>query len=401
MKLQDIDVSNKIILLRVDYNVALADGKVVEPKRIAATIPTLKWLLERNAKLIVFSHLGRPRGTWNLKYSMKPVLECLESALKKSGIAFNKCLLWDKPYPSAELTQKAAGLKAGDILLLENLRFSPAEEKNDQEFAKGLAALGDIFVEEAFGALHRAHASVEALPRLMSVKTFGFLVEKELDVLGRLLSNPPKPFVVLLGGVKASDKLAAVENLLARGVDKILVGGALAYTFLKSQGVGIGKSPFENDWVAKVGELLAKQNGGKRLLVSHDHWIVEELAEPQAAKTTVSSAIPDGWGGVDVGPKTLEVFSRELETAKTIFWNGPVGVIETSPFDKGSSELAKLIALRTKSGCLTVLGGGDTIYAVNRAGLNESEFSHVSTGGGATLEFLEGRTLPGVAAISY
>ncbi|MBI2070274.1 MAG: phosphoglycerate kinase [Elusimicrobia bacterium] len=400
MRLQELNIiAGQRVLLRVDYNVALDAGRVAEPKRIDATLPTLKWLLEKKASVIICSHLGRPNG-WEPKYSLRPVVDELNQILRREKLPVTACSLWDKPYPSPELAERAKTLQPGEILVLENLRFHAGEEKNDADLARGLAQLGEVFVQEAFGALHRAHASTDALPRLMAKRAFGFLVAKELDTLGALLTNPSKPFVVLLGGVKVSDKIGAIENLLNRGVDKILIGGALAYTFLKSQGHEVGNSPVEEKWVPRVKELLARQNGSSRIVLRKDHWIAQGLDRPQGAKVTENPGVPSGWEGLDVGPKTLDVFSREINNAKTIFWNGPVGVIEVPPFDRGSSALARLIAERTKAGALTVLGGGDTIHAVSKAGVPEGSFSHVSTGGGATLEFLEGKTLPGVAAIA-
>ncbi|MBI4063897.1 MAG: phosphoglycerate kinase [Elusimicrobia bacterium] len=397
MKLQQLPLNNKRVLLRVDYNVALENGRVAEPKRIEATLPTLRYLLERKATVIVLSHLGRPKGQ-DVQFSLKPVTETLASYLKKEKLPHSGCSLWPGTYPSAETKKRVDSMEEGEILLLENLRFNAGEEKNDAALAKGLAELGDCFVQEAFGALHRAHASVDALPRQLP-SAFGFLVEKEIEVLTKVLTNPPKPFVVLLGGVKVSDKIGAIENFLKRGVDKVLVGGALAYTFLSSQGIGVGQSPVEKDWVGRVGELMKRQNGSRRLILRQDHWIVQDFKNPTNPKVTDGPGIPEGWEGMDVGPKTLEVFGREIAQAKTIFWNGPVGVIEVAPFEKGSSQIAALVAAQTKKRTLTVLGGGDTIHAISKAKISETAFSHVSTGGGATIEFLEGKTLPGIAAI--
>ncbi|MBI4369855.1 MAG: phosphoglycerate kinase [Elusimicrobia bacterium] len=397
MKLASFDVKNKKILLRVDFNVAIEGGRVMEPRRIEAAIPTIKWLIERRASLVAMSHLGRPQG-WDKKYSLEPVARVLSEILRREKIPAS-VELWAKPFPGPELALRAGALKPNEILMLENLRFHPGEEKNDPILAKFLSGLGDMFVQEAFGAMHRAHASVDALARLMPQRTFGFLVEKELEVLGRLLSNAPKPFLVILGGLKVSDKISAIDHLLEKGVDRVLVGGALAYTFLKAKGVAVGKSPVEEDWVERVKPLVG-QNGHGRLLIRKDHWIVRDVNNPAGARQTQDAAIAEEWEGVDVGPKTLEAFSKEIASAQTIFWNGPVGIIEVPPFERGSSEIARMIAARTKAGALTVLGGGDTIYALSKAGVSEAEFTHVSTGGGATIGFLEGKVLPGVAAMA-
>jgi len=411
VNLKDLDVTGKTVLLRVDYNVALENGKVVEPKRIEATIPTLRYLLERNAKVVILSHLGRPKGR-DPKFSLKPVVQSLAKIAKDKRLPSIGCSLWEGNFASEELARRVRALKPREILLLENLRFDSGEEKNYLSFAKALARLGDCFVQEAFGALHRAHASTDGLPRLLP-SACGLLVQKELEVLGTLLKNPSKPFIAILGGLKVSDKIAAIENLLNNGIDRVLIGGALAYTWLRAQGHQTGDSPVEKDWVDKVKVLLQNPQYKNRIVLRQDHWIVPSgtthgavqqavlcLAKPgHGARLTAHENIPSGWEGVDIGPKTLELFQSEIAKAKTILWNGPVGLIEVAPFDRGSVELAKTISRRTKEGALTVLGGGDTIYAVSKAGLSESDFTHVSTGGGATLEFLEGKSLPGVAAI--
>ena len=397
MDLMNLDVKGKRVLLRVDYNVALMDGKVAEPKRIEATIPTLRWLLERGAKVIILSHLGRPKG-WDQSLSLKPVLETFREISARERLALKSVGLWDRPYPCRELEERVGALGQSEVLFLDNLRFHPGEEKNDLEFARGLARLGDFFVQEAFGAAHRAHASTDALPGLLP-SAFGFLVKRELSVLGRLLDKPAHPFVVLLGGFKVSDKIGAIENLLLRGVDKILVGGALAYTFLKANGSNVGKSPVQADWVERVRELMSRPKNAGKILLCRDHAIVRDIKKPGEARVTPDANIENDWMGADVGPKTLTLFGGVLGQAKTIFWNGPVGVMEVAPFDKGSSELARAIAGATQAGALSVLGGGDTIYAVSRAGLDESAYTHISTGGGATLEFLEGKELPGIKAV--
>lgn len=398
-KLQDVDVKGKRVLLRVDYNVALNGDKVVEAKRIEATIPTLRYLIEQGAKIIIMSHLGRPKGTWNVKYSLKPVMTALEEMQRRGELPASKCSFWSEDFRSPELISITKSMQPGEILFIENLRFDPGEEKNDLELAKALAALGDIFVQEAFGAVHRAHASTAAIAQLLP-KAFGFLVQKELEMLGKMLDHPEHPFIVLLGGVKVSDKIGTIENLLKRGADKILIGGAMSYTFLKAKGFSTGGSLVEKDWVEKSKELLARYPG--RILVAQDHWAapatgkLPTVEDAKGAKLFPNENIEEGWAGYDIGPKTIEVFKKEIAQAKTIFWNGPLGLMEVKPFDKGSAELASAIAQATQRRAMSVLGGGDTIYAVSLAGLSEENFTHVSTGGGATLEFLEGKALPGL-----
>ncbi|MFC1522517.1 phosphoglycerate kinase [Elusimicrobiota bacterium] len=398
MNFEKLDVSNKRVLLRVDYNVAIKDGKVVEPKRIVASLPTIKNLLERDAKIVIMSHLGRPKGKRDKKYSMAPVFEEFIRIAQKEELPIHLCEMWDGDLDGEGFRDYTSKLKPGDILFIENLRFWPGEEANDEAFARSLASLGEVFVQEAFGALHRAHASTDKLARLLP-SAFGLLVQKELAELNKLLADPQRPFVALLGGAKVKDKIGAIENLIARGVDKILIGGALAYTFLKAQGVQVGDSFVDEKWVDKLTELMKDPKKSSRIEVCVDHKIAKDVNSPNTAKTIEEKNIPDGCKGMDIGPKTLENFKSELGKAKTIFWNGPVGMMEVPPFDTGSSEMARVISGSTKNGALSVLGGGDTIYAVSIAGLKEDDFSHVSTGGGATLEFLEGKTLPGVAAI--
>lgn len=398
-KLQDLDVRGKRVFLRVDYNVALEDGKVAEPKRIEATLPTLTKLIKDGAKVILASHLGRPKGTWNAKYSMKPVAAELEEMKKRGELPATKVTFWDKPFNAPELQEFTKKMQPGEVLLLENLRFDPGEEKNDSNFAQTLASLGDVFVQEAFGAVHRAHASTSAITKLLPTGS-GLLIQKELEVLGRIMNDPAHPFAVLLGGVKVSDKIGAIENLLRKGADKILIGGAMSYTFSKAKGFSTGASLVQNDWVERCKELLAKYPN--KIFEAVDHWGapatggLPTLEDAKKAKLFATENIDEGWAGYDIGPKTVEMFKKEIAQAKTIFWNGPMGLIEVTPFDKGSKAIAESVAAATKKGALTVLGGGDTIHAVSIAGLEEESFTHVSTGGGATLEFLEGKVLPGL-----
>lgn len=406
MFLRHLNVARKRVLLRVDYNVALADGRVVEPKRLQATIPTLRYLLDKDAKLIILSHLGRPKGQRDSRYSLKVVAEHLKKILLDERVPHHRFIFSDSDFHAGDLARQAAGLGARDIMVLENLRFDPGEEKNDPRLAAALAPLGEVFVQEAFGALHRAHASTDQLPRMLP-SVFGFLVEQELQTLQKLLASAAKPFVVLLGGVKVADKIGAIENLLKKGVDKILIGGAMSYTFLKAAGASIGNSLLQKEWVAPIARLLANPDFNARIVPCSDHWAIEGSLDastgkfPAGAKPRLFSDrdIKAGWQALDIGPQTVAVFQKELTQAKTIFWNGPLGFIEEAPFDRGTTELAAVIARQTKAGALTVLGGGDTIYALSRAGFKESDCSHVSTGGGATLEFLEGKQLPGIVAI--
>ncbi|MDR3112395.1 MAG: phosphoglycerate kinase [Elusimicrobiota bacterium] len=409
--LKDIDVKGKKVLVRVDYNVPLdANCNITNDKRILATIATIEYLLEQKAAIILISHLGRPKGKVVPEMSLKPVSKKL-SELLGEPVKFvgGDCI-------NAESKKAAQGLKSGEILLLENLRFHPEEEgknakgEKDKDamnaFAKELAGMGDVFVQDAFGTVHRSHASTAGIVNYVKDAAAGFLVEKELQFLGEALENPKKPFLAILGGAKVSDKINVIENLLNK-VDVIIIGGAMAYTFLKSQGVNVGISLVEDDKLDLATEILKKAKERKvDFLLPIDHIIANKVdfsakQVPTGAevKTTIDEVIPEGFMGVDAGPKSIEEFAETVKSAKTIVWNGPLGIFEIDEFSKGTIEIAKLVAEATSDkGTLSVVGGGDSVSAVKKAGVDK-KITHISTGGGASLEFLEGKELPGIAAL--
>ena len=408
--LKDIDVKGKKVLVRVEYNVPLDQNlNITNDKRITATLPTLNYLLEQGASLILMAHLGRPKGKVVPSMSLKPVAKRLSELLDRP-VKFTEgdCI-------SAESKKIAADLKPGEVFLLENLRFHPEEEGKNQEgekdkaamegFAKELASLGDIFIMEAFGTTHRNHASTAAIVKYAKNAAAGFLVEKELEFLGGVLSAPKKPFAAILGGAKVSDKINVIENLLNK-VDILIIGGAMAYTFLKSQGVETGSSLVEDDKLDLAVEILKKAKERKvEFLLPVDHIITNKIdfankQVPADAEVKIANddAIPEGFMGVDAGPKSIEKFSEALKDAKTIVWNGPLGVFEIERFSKGTVEIAKIVAEVTEAGATSVVGGGDSVAAVKKAGVDK-KISHISTGGGASLEFLEGKELPGLAVL--
>ena len=408
--LKDIDVKGKKVLVRVDYNVPL-DGNqnITNDKRIAATLPTIQYLLEQNAAIILIAHLGRPKGKAVPEMSLKPVAPRISELLGKPvKFVAGDCI-------SAESKKAAADLKPGEILLLENLRFHPEEEGKNAAgekdkaamggFAKELASMGEVFVQDAFGTVHRAHASTAGIVKYVKEAAAGFLVEKELKFLGEALDNPARPFLAILGGAKVSDKINVIENLLNK-VNAIIIGGAMAYTFLKSQSVSTGKSLVEDDKLDLAAELLKKaKEKDVDFLLPIDHVIVDkinfaDMTVPADAKvqTTNDEAIPEGFMGVDAGPKSIEKFSEAVKSAKTIVWNGPLGIFEIDRFSKGTVEIAKLAAEAADKGAISVVGGGDSVSAVKKAGADK-RITHISTGGGASLEFLEGKELPGIAAL--
>lgn len=384
LSVRDLDLKNKCVFIRVDFNVPLAPGgqEITSDKRIKASLPTIQYALEQGAGLILASHLGRPKGKPNPEMSLKPVAKRLEELLGRPVKMAPDCI-----GPEVEAMKP----KPGEVLLLENLRFHPEEEKNDPGFSKKLAALCDLYVNDAFGSAHRAHASTAGMIAFVPKAAAGLLMEQELKYLGMVTTNPAHPAVAILGGAKVSDKIEVISNL-ARIVDKLLIGGAMAYTFLKSQGQPVGKSLVEDDKLDLARDLLAKF--GSKLMLPVDHVAVTELKE--GAPNEVVDVVPDGKMGVDIGPKTIEAFSKVIAGAKTIIWNGPMGVFEKPPFDKGTVAIAKAVA---QSGAVSVVGGGDSEKAVKSAGVT-SKITHVSTGGGASLEFLAGIELPGVAALT-
>ena len=389
------DFRGKTVFVRVDYNVPLDDtGKITDDKRIKATLPTLEYLIKGGAKVVLASHLGRPKGKRDPKQSLKPCAEGLAKLINQPVAFADDCI-------GAGVAKLMAGLQAGQVLLLENLRFYAEEEKNDAGFAAKLATGMDIYVNDAFGTAHRAHASTAAVAELIKQRggkaAAGFLMEKELKYLGGVTSNPARPLLCILGGAKVSDKIKVIENLLNLA-DVILIGGAMAYTFRKAQGYNVGLSLCENDKLDLAKSLLEKAKG-KKFFLPDDQLETTEFKAGAPTRNTTGPTIAEGWEGVDIGAKTIETYKTEIAKAKTIVWNGPMGVFEIPDFSKGTFEVAKAVAQATKNGATTVIGGGDSAKAVKQAGLVK-EMSFVSTGGGASLEFLEGKPLPGVAALS-
>ena len=393
LTIKDLDLRGKRVFIRVDFNVPLKDGVVKDDTRIRETLPTLKLGMEKGGRLVLASHLGRPKGGPDPKYSLQPAAKKLEELLGRP-VAFGL----DCVGPGVEAQSRA--LIDGEVLVLENVRFHPEEEKNDEAFSKELAALCDgVFVCDAFGSAHRAHASVVGITKFMEKAAAGLLMEKELAYLGKALSHPARPFVAILGGAKVSDKIEVVENLL-KIADALLIGGGMAYTFLKAQGVPIGKSLVENDKLELAKKLLAEaKTGGRKLLLPADHVTAPEFKADSPATTGDVNATPEDQMGLDIGPETIALYSAEIEKAKTIVWNGPMGVFEMPAFARGTLEVAKAVAAATGAGAISIVGGGDSVAAVHQAGVAD-QISHISTGGGASLEFLGGRKLPGVEALT-
>ena len=392
LSIRDLDLAGKRVFIRVDFNVPLDGAKVTDETRIRETLPTLRLAIERGARLVLASHLGRPKGKRDPKYSLAPVAARLRELLGKPVEFASDCV-------GADAEAKSKALRDGDVLLLENVRFHAEEEANDPEFSRQLAALCDqTFVCDAFGSAHRAHASVVGITKFVRQSAAGLLMEKELTYLGKAISNPDRPFAAVLGGAKVSDKIEIVQNLM-KVADSMLIGGAMAYTFLKSQGLPIGKSLVENDKLDLARDLLAEaKRRNFRLLLPVDH-VLAESPDSTATRVTDIAHTPDGWMGLDVGPKTVEEFRREISDARTVIWNGPLGMFEKPAFAQGTLGIARAVAAATKTGATTIIGGGDSVAAVEQAGV-ASQVSHISTGGGASLEFLAGEKLPGVEALS-
>ena len=383
VSIRDLDLKNKTVFIRVDFNVPLAPGgqEITSDKRIRASLPTIRYALEQGAGVVLASHLGRPKGKPNPEMSLKPAAVRLSELLGKPVQMAPDCV-----GPEVEKMRP----KPGQVLLLENLRFHAGEEKNDPGFSQQLAALCDVYVNDAFGSAHRAHASTVGMIRYVKQAASGLLMDKELEYLNKVTRNPARPCIAILGGAKVSDKIEVIENLM-KFVDQILIGGAMAYTFMKAQGKPAGKSLVEDDKVHLAGELLSR--AGAKLLLPKDHIVATELKEN--AENRVATDIPSGMIGVDIGPATIEAYSAVISEAKTIIWNGPMGVFEKPPFDRGTVALAKAVA---GSEAVSLVGGGDSEKAVKSAGVAD-KISHISTGGGASLEFLAGIELPGVAAL--
>lgn len=390
--IEDIDIKNKKVILRVDFNVPLSDtGEITNDKRIIAAIPTINYLLDNNCSVILISHLGRPKGNIVNTMSLTPVATYLKHFFSDRNVFMSDDCI------GPDVKNISSNLKQGDILLLENLRFHKEEEKNDDLFAKELASIGDIFVQDAFGTVHRAHASTVGITKYLP-SVAGLLVKKELEYLGNVLSNPLSPFLAILGGSKVSDKILVIENLLNK-VDSLIIGGAMAYTFLKSKGVNIGISRIEEDKIKLAKDLLEKATiKGVKILLPIDHIIATEFSENSIANVTNGIDIPDGYMGLDIGPKTIDLFRSEILKSKTILNNGPMGVFEFKNFEKGTMSIANSLADATDKGSISIVGGGDSASAVKKSG-TEKRISHVSTGGGASLEFLEGKILPGIDSL--
>lgn len=383
--IKDIDVTGKKVIVRVDFNVPLdADRNITDDKRIVGALPTIKYLVDNGAKTILVSHLGRPKNGPEEKYSMKPTAVRLSELLGKEVVMAADVI-------GEDAKAKAAALQNGEVLMLENVRFHKEEEKNNPDFAKELASMAEIYVNDAFGTAHRAHASTAGLADYLPA-VCGFLIQKEIDFMGKALSNPERPFVAILGGAKVSDKIAVIENLIDK-VDSLIIGGGMAYTFLKAMGYNIGTSICEDEKLELAKELMAKAEAkGVALMLPTENVVANEFKADAEFKTVPSSEMPDGWMGMDIGAKTIETFSETIKAAKTIVWNGPMGVFEFPNFAVGTKALAKAVA---ESGAISIVGGGDSAAAVEQLGYAD-KITHISTGGGASLEFLEGKVLPGI-----
>ena len=381
---KDIDLKGKRVLMRVDFNVPMQDGKVTDDKRIKASLPTIKYVLDQGASLILMSHLGRPKGGPDPEFSLRPAAEVLSSHLGIPVKMAPDCV-------GPEVEAMAKELKPGEVLMLENTRFHKGEEKNDLELAKQMAALADVYVNDAFGSAHRAHSSTEGVARFLPAVS-GFLMEQELEYLGRAVANPEHPYIAILGGAKISDKINVVESLLTKA-DKLIIGGGMANTFLAAQGLNMQDSLVEKESLDTAKSIMEKS--GDKLILPVDAVIADKFDAEANTQTVDVDKIPPGWRMMDAGPKTLELYKQALNGAKLIVWNGPVGVFEMPKFAEGTFALARLLAA---SGATTVIGGGDSASAVKKAGVAK-QMTHVSTGGGASLEFLEGKELPGVAAL--
>lgn len=387
--IEDIDVKGKKVLARCDFNVPFKDGEITNDKRIVAALPTIKYLMEHGAKVILCSHLGRPKGEYKPEFSLAPVAKRLSEYL---GVEVK--LAEDAEVVGPNAKAMAAELKDGEVMLLENVRYRAEETKNEENFSKELASLADIFVNDAFGTAHRAHCSTTGVAAYLPA-VCGYLIQKEIKFMGGALANPKRPLVAILGGAKVSDKIGVIENLIDK-CDTIIIGGGMAYTFMKYLGHNIGTSLLEADWVEKAGEMMKKaEDKGVKFLIPVDNKVGKEYDENTEAKVVSSDDIPDGWMGLDIGPKTQEVFADAIKGAGTVIWNGPMGVSEWDNFAAGTISVAKAVA---DSGAISIIGGGDSVAAVTKLGFAD-KMSHISTGGGASLEFLEGKDLPGICAL--
>ena len=386
--IKDIDLKGKKVLVRCDFNVPMDEEKnITDNTRIVAAMPTIKYLLENNCAVILCSHLGRPKGEFKPEFSLQPVAKELSKLLGKE-------VIMAKDVVGEDATSKAKNLQSGEVMLLENVRYHREETDNDPEFAKKLAEMAEIYVNDAFGAAHRAHASTAGVANYLPAVS-GFLIEKELQFLGKALNNPERPFVAILGGAKVSDKIGVIDSLLEK-VDTLMIGGGMAYTFFKAQGYEVGNSLCELDKLDLAKEAMKKaEANGVKLMLPVDTKVGKEFKPDTESKTVAWTEIPEGWEGFDIGEKTIEMFCNELKTAKTVVWNGPLGLFEFDQFAIGTNEIAKTLA---KIDATTIIGGGDSAAAVKKAGLQD-KMTHISTGGGASLEFLEGKKLPGIECL--
>ena len=386
--IEDISPESKKVLVRCDFNVPITDGKIDDDKRISESLPTIKYLADKGAKVILCSHLGRPKGEFNMKYSLKIVAEKLSELLGKE-VAMAKDVIGD------DAKAKAAALKDGDIMLLENVRFHKEEEENDPGFSKALASLAEIYVNDAFGTAHRAHSSTAGVSDYLPAVA-GYLINKEISIMGGALANPRRPFVAILGGAKVSDKIGVITNLLDK-VDILLIGGAMAYTFVKANGGQIGNSLCESDKFEVAQKIVETARAkGVRMLLPIDHVVSKEFKNDAGHKTCFGACIPDGWQGMDIGPETVDLFTHVIKESGTVVWNGPMGVFEFENFASGTKGVAKAVA---ESGAVSIIGGGDSAAAIEKLGFAD-KVTHISTGGGAALEFLEGLELPGIACLN-
>ena len=392
LSLKDVDLHGKKVFMRVDFNVPLHDGAITDTTRIDAALPSIRAILDQGAALILASHLGRPKGQVVAKDSLQPVATYLEGVLNAPLTMATDCV-------GDDVEQAKHALQPGEVLLLENVRFHAEEEANDPAFAKALAGGIDVFVNDAFGSSHRAHASVAGMAAHIDVKAAGLLLEKELTFLGNAIDHPTSPFVAILGGAKVSDKIGVIETLLDK-VDCLIVGGGMAYTFYRAMGLSIGTSIVEEDKIELAASLLEKaSNKGVELLLPEDNVIASAFSAEAEIQTVLRDSIPEQWMGLDIGPLSQTLFAEKVKRAKTVLWNGPMGVFELEPFAKGTLAVAQALVEATDAGATTIIGGGDSAAAITQLGL-ESKVSHVSTGGGASLELLEGKELPGVSALS-
>ncbi len=398
--IKDIDIKGKHVFIRVDFNVPIKNGVIEDDTRITGAMPTIKYAIEQGAKVILASHLGRPLKDKKKakekgmpydanKYSLKPIANRLSELLGKP-------VFFEDTDDSMDMFAKVSAMENGEVVMMENLRFHAEEEANDEGFAKQLAELADVYVNDAFGAAHRAHASTAGITKFVENSVAGLLMEKELNFLSKALNNPERPFVAILGGAKVSDKIPVIESLIERKVDKLLIGGAMAYTFFKANGLTVGKSLVEDEMLETALEVERKaKESGVELILPTDHQVVDSYDPLNSRKTIPIEFTNKGLVGLDIGVETAEIFRRALEGAKTIVWNGPMGMFEEKPFDEGTTAIAQTVADATEKGAISIVGGGDSVSAVNQAGLDD-KISHISTGGGATLEFLAGELLPGV-----